>query len=444
MSTLHNDTLKSRPDTGMTAGPKAGCDIAIVGAGPAGLMAAQVLASNGHRVTIYERMPSPARKFLLAGRGGLNLTHTEQHDHFLQRYGGAAEPIQRAIDAFPPEAIIDWAQGLGQETFIGSSGRVFPKSMKASPLLRAWLKRLDGLGVKLKTRHTFVGFAKGGLKISGPTGGAETYAHDATILALGGASWPRLGSDGSWVAPLSQAGVGITPLTASNAGVIIPWSDHVRLRFAGEPLKRIAVAIDGVTARGEAVITASGLEGGVIYALSRPIRAALGSPPAVMTIDLRPDMTLPELADRLARGAAKDSLSNHLRKAAGLSPAQAAVFREGTAKPLREPQALAHAVKNVALPLSGLHGLERAISTAGGVALAELDENAMLHSLPGIFVAGEMLDWDAPTGGYLLTACLATGFSAASGVARWLAKSPRSAAPNDPKLKISVKYSDTP
>ena len=434
MSTLKSDT---RPATPVTI-----CNIAIVGAGPAGLMAAEVLASKGHRVTIYERMPSPARKFLLAGRGGLNLTHTEQQDHFLQRYGDAAGPIQRAIEAFPPEAIVAWVEGLGQETFTGSSGRVFPKTMKASPLLRAWLKRLDGLGVKLKTRHTFLGLAPGGLKISGPTGVTETCAHDAVILALGGANWPRLGSDGSWVAPLSQAGIGITPLSASNAGILIPWSDHVRLRFAGTPLKRIAVTIAGVTARGEAVITMSGLEGGVIYALSRPVRAALAAPPAVITIDLRPDMTQAELAERLARGAAKDSLSNHLRKAAGLSPAQAAVFREGTAKPLREPQALAHAIKNVALPLTGMHGLERAISTTGGITLGELDDHAMLQRLPGVFAAGEMLDWDAPTGGYLLTACLATGASAANGVMRWLAKSPLSAAKTDLKPTISANYSE--
>lgn len=435
-------TLLSLGPKPMTAPPDGARDIAIVGAGPAGLMAAEVLATKGHRVTIYERMPSPARKFLLAGRGGLNLTHTEQHDHFLQRYGGAAKSIHGAIDGFPPEAIIAWAQGLGQETFTGSSGRVFPKSMKASPLLRGWLKRLDGLGVMLKTRHTFVGFADGGLKISGATGDIETHAHDAVILALGGASWPRLGSDGSWIEPLSHADVVITPLTASNVGVIMPWSDHVRLRFAGSPLKRIAVTVDGVSARGEAVITASGLEGGVIYALSRPIRAALAAPPAAMTIDLRPDMTQAELAERLARGAAKDSLSNHLRKAAGLSPAQAAVFREGTPKPLREPQALAHAIKNVALPLSGMHGLERAISTAGGIALDELDDNAMLRRRPGVFAAGEMLDWDAPTGGYLLTACLATGAWAAHGAERWLAKSPQAGASNDHKTRISVNYSD--
>ena len=433
MSTLNSD---ARPAT-----PVKSCNIAIVGAGPAGLMTAEVLASKGHRVTIYERMPSPARKFLLAGRGGLNLTHTEQHDHFLQRYGSATEPIQRAIDGFPPQAIIAWAQGLGQETFIGSSGRVFPKTMKASPLLRAWLKRLDSLGVKLRTRHTFVGFAEGGLKISRSGGGVETFPHDAVILALGGASWPKLGSDGSWIAPLSQAGIGNTPLSASNAGILIPWSDHVRLRFAGTPLKRIAVTVDGVTARGEAVITSTGLEGGVIYALSRPIRAALAAPPAVMTIDLRPDMTHAELAERLARGAAKDSLSNHLRKAAGLSPAQAAVFREGTAKSQREPQALALAIKNFALPLAGMHGLERAISTAGGIALGELDDNAMVQRLPGVFAAGEMLDWDAPTGGYLLTACLATGVSAANGVMRWLAKSPRSEAEGDCNPQISANYS---
>ena len=427
---LVNSPLKSR-------------SIAIIGAGPAGLMAAERLITAGHRVTIYDRMPSPARKFLLAGRGGLNITHSEQLDHFLQRYGDAAEPVQRAISAFPPEAIIAWVHGLGQETFTGSSGRVFPKAMKASPLLRAWLLRLDRSGVKLKTRHTFEGFAEGGdLKISNPAGVLQTFSHDATILALGGASWPKLGSDGSWVAPLSKAGIDITPLTASNAGVIIPWSDHVRQRFAGTPLKRIAITVDGVTARGEAVITASGLEGGAIYALSRHIRHALASPAAFLTLDLRPDVTLPALAERLGGGAKKDSLSNHLRKSAGLTPAQSALLRENGAKTSRDPPELARAIKNVVLPLAGLHGLERAISTAGGIALSELDHNGMLTALPGVFAAGEMLDWDAPTGGYLLTACLATGAWAAGGVERWLANSPASRPENEAKSQISTNYSE--
>ena len=384
-------------------------------------MAAEVLAARGARVTIYERMPSPARKFLLAGRGGLNLTHSEPLEHFLVRYGEGADYIRSAITAFSPDALVAWAEGLGQETFTGSSGRVFPRTMKASPLLRAWLKRLDSLGVTLKTRHTFLGFAAGGgIVIQDAAGVVSTLTPGATILALGGASWPKLGGDGAWVRPLSDAGIEIAPLIASNAGVLIPWSEFVKTKFAGTPLKRIAITVAGVSQRGEAVITATGLEGGVVYALSRPIRAALAAGPATLTLDLRPDMTADALAERLERGALRDSLSNHLRKAAGLIPAQIALLYEGGAKPERAPEVLARAIKNVELPLAGLQGLERAISTAGGVRLCEIDAKGMLSKVPGVFVGGEMLDFDAPTGGYLLQAAFATGVRAAEGASVWL------------------------
>jgi uncharacterized flavoprotein (TIGR03862 family) len=399
--------------------------VAVIGAGPAGLMAAEVLAGRGYGVTIYERMPSPARKFLMAGRGGLNLTHSEPLDHFLNRYGEGARYIRAAIAAFPPDAVIAWAQGLGQETFTGSSGRVFPRVMKASPLLRAWLKRLDSFGVTLETRHTFEGFsARGGILICDADGNITTRSPGATILALGGASWPKLGGDGAWVAPLTHAGVDIAPLIASNAGVLIAWTDFVKTKFAGEPLKRIALTVGGVTVRGEAIITDAGLEGGAVYALSRPIRDALAqspnSAPATLTLDLRPDMTAAALAERLERGALRDSLSNHLRKAAGLSPAQIALLYEGGTKPDRAAETLARSIKNVVLPLAGLQGLERAISTTGGVRLTEIDAKGMLTKVPGVFLAGEMLDWDAPTGGYLLQASFATGVAAALGAADWI------------------------
>lgn len=390
--------------------------IAIVGAGPAGLIAAEVLATAGHRVTVYDRLASPARKFLMAGRGGLNLTHSEPLETFLSRYQDEAGAVRRAVEAFPPSVLIDWANSLGIETFVGSSGRVFPKAMKASPLLRAWLRRLDALGVALKPRHTWRGFSEdGGIVFETPDGNGFTHQADATILALGGASWPKLGSDGGWASPLRDAGVAITALQPSNCGVIIPWSAYMA-KLEGAPLKTIAIACGKTTRRGEAVITRTGLEGGVIYALSRDIREALALGPATITLDLRADLPLKRLRDRIADAATpKATTTSVLRKGAGLSPAACALVREPGPLP-RDPDGLAQRIKAVPLQIVALPGLERAISTAGGISQRAINRTFMLAARPGVFAAGEMLDWDAPTGGYLLQACFATGVAAASGV----------------------------
>ncbi|SFD09589.1 hypothetical protein SAMN05428997_117117 [Bosea sp. CRIB-10] len=400
-----------------------GPDVAIIGAGPAGLIAAEQLAGAGHKVAIYERMVSPARKFLLAGRGGLNLTHSEPLDALLGRYGGARTWLEPAIRAFPPQALRDWADGLGAESFVGSSGRVFPRAMKASPLLRAWLTRLEGLGVQLHAGRLWTGWDEsGGLRFALRDGGEEIVKPRATVLALGGASWPRLGSDGSWVDLLVAKGIAIAPLQPANAGFAVAWSALMRERFAGQPLKRIALSFAGQHVRGEAMIDAGGIEGGAIYALSGPLREAIARDgEVVLTIDLRPDLTEPELANRLAKRRPGETLSNHLRKAAGLSPVAAAVLRETASGPLpAEPDALARLIKGAPLRLTGMASLARAISTAGGILASEVDEDFMLKRLPGSFIAGEMLDWEAPTGGYLLQACFATGVAAAAGIGRKL------------------------
>jgi hypothetical protein len=401
--------------------------VAILGGGPAGLMAAEVVAGAGHAVTIYDRMPSLGRKLLMAGRGGLNLTHSEPLEIFLSRYHPPVGAIAAAVRAFPPGAAIDWCNALGQPTFKGTSGRVFPKALKASPLLRAWLRRLGDLGVAVQLRASWVGFSDSGGLIVEREGVPEEIAVDAAVLALGGASWPRLGADGSWARALSASGVSVTPLTASNAGVRIAWSRHMTDRFAGRPLKRIAVAISaGPCRRGEAVITRTGLEGGAIYALSPDIRAALhaGKPPR-LRIDLRPDMPSEEIARRLARPRGRHSLANHLRKALALEPQSIALLNEVRLRsdtPWSEtPEELAALIKRISLQVDGMSDLDRAISTAGGVSLDEIDDRMMLKRRPGLFVAGEMLDWDAPTGGYLLQACLATGHAAGSGVLAYLA-----------------------
>jgi uncharacterized flavoprotein (TIGR03862 family) len=400
-----------------------GPDVAIIGAGPAGLIAAERLAEAGNKVAIYERMASPARKFLLAGRGGLNLTHSEPVNALLGRYGEARTWLEPAIQAFPPQALRDWADGLGAESFVGSSGRVFPKAMKASPLLRAWLTRLDGLGVALHAGWLWTGWDESGaLQFTLRDGGEEIVTPRATLLALGGASWPRLGSDGSWVGLLAAKGIAIAPLQPANAGFAVAWSALMRERFAGQPLKRIALSFAGQRVMGEAMIDADGIEGGAIYALSGPLRGAIARDgEAILTIDLRPDLAEPELATRLAKRRPGETISNHLRKAAGLSPVAAAVLREAASGPLSaEPEALARLVKSTPLRLTGMASIARAISTAGGILAGEADEDFMLKRLPGVFVAGEMLDWEAPTGGYLLQACFATGVAAAAGIGRFL------------------------
>ncbi|MCR4523827.1 MULTISPECIES: TIGR03862 family flavoprotein [Bosea] len=399
-------------------------NIAIIGAGPAGLIAAERLAAAGHRVAIYERMASPARKFLLAGRGGLNLTHSEGFDVFLRRYREAGDWLESALRAFPPQALRDWADGLGAETFIGSSGRVFPRAMKASPLLRAWLARLDGLAVRLASGRLWTGWsADGALTFRLASGEIETVRPDTTLLALGGASWPRLGSDGGWVPLLTARGVAMSPLRPANGGFTVAWSPQMKERFAGQPLKRIVIRSGGATAAGEAMIDAGGIEGGAIYALSAPIRKAIEQEGgATIQIDLRPDLTEEELAARLAKRRKGETLSNHLRKAAGLAPVAIALLRDaaGTALP-DEPVALAASIKAAKLRLEAPMPIARAISTAGGIVRDECDAGFMLKRLPGVFVAGEMLDWEAPTGGYLLQASFATGVAAAAGMETWLA-----------------------
>ncbi|WP_449257182.1 NAD(P)/FAD-dependent oxidoreductase [Bosea sp. (in: a-proteobacteria)] len=400
-------------------------DIAVIGAGPAGLIAAERLAGAGHRVTIHERMASPARKFLLAGRGGLNLTHSEPFDRFLSRYREAAGWLEPALRAFPPQALRGWADGLGAETFIGSSGRVFPRAMKASPLLRAWLRRLEGLGVRLATGRLWTGWDEAGaLAFTRAGGETEPVRPDATLLALGGASWPRLGSDGGWVPLLAGRGVAIAPLRPANAGFAVAWSQPMRERFAGQPLKRIVARFAGEEAAGEAMIDADGIEGGAIYALSAPLReAVLRDGAATLRLDLRPDLSAEALAARLAKRRRGETLSNHLRKAGGLSPVAAALLREAAGMALpAEPYALAALVKDVPLRLGAPMPLDRAIATAGGILRQEVDAGFMLKRLPGVFVAGEMLDWEAPTGGYLLQASFATGVAAAAGIEAWLAR----------------------
>ena len=397
--------------------------VAVIGAGPAGLMAAETLAGRGARVTVYERMPSVGRKFLLAGRGGLNLTHSEDFARFITRYDAAAPRLRAAIEAFPPASTQAWSEALGEPTFVGSSGRVFPKSFKTSPLLRAWLRRLDGAGVAFRLRHQWTGWDERGDLMFGSTGKRVTAAADATVLALGGASWPRLGSDGAWVDTLARAGIAVAPLRPANCGFVAEWSDQFSARFEGQPLKRIGLSFGGRSLRGEAIVTRQGLEGGGIYQLSAAIRDAIArSGEAVLLMALRPDLPASELWSSLEAPRRKQSLSTFLRKAAKLSPVAIGLLREAAGEKLSAMNAgdLAALIQAVPVRLVAPSPLARAISTAGGVSFGELDERFMLRRRPGVFVAGEMLDWEAPTGGYLLQASFATGVAAAQGALAWL------------------------
>jgi uncharacterized flavoprotein (TIGR03862 family) len=401
-------------------------DVAIVGGGPAGLMASDVLVRGGARVTVYDQMPAVGRKFLLAGRGGLNLTHSEPLDQFLRRYGSAETRIRSAIEASSPDDLRAFSAELGQPTFVGSSGRVFPKAMKASPLLRAWLRRLAAMGVTFKLRHRWRGWDESGRLVFDTPDGRAVVAADASVLALGGASWPKLGSDGAWVASMEKTGIVVAPLRPANCGFLVGWSAIFRDRFEGEPLKRIALSFGERTARGEAVITGKGLQGGGLYALSNVLREAIASRGhAVLLIDLLPDKNVTALEQKLGAPRNKQSLANVLRKALSLSPVAIGLLQEAavaSSKRLSEssPEALASLIKAVPVRLVGAEPIGRAISTAGGVTFDEIDEHFMLRRRPGTFVAGEMLDWEAPTGGYLLQACFATGAAAGRGALQFL------------------------
>jgi uncharacterized flavoprotein (TIGR03862 family) len=406
----------------MQEGQTAPVRVAVIGGGPAGLMAAERLAAAGIAVTVVERMPSLGRKLLMAGRGGLNLTHGEPLDALLRHYGEATPWLTPYVGRFDNAAVRAWAESLGQATFAGSSGRIFPKALKASPLLRAWLARLDAHGVTFLTRRTWRGFAAdGGLLLKGADGPPEVLHPAATVLALGGASWPRLGADGGWVAALRAAGVAVADLVPANTGIDVAWPASFAERFAGTPLKTVALTFRGQALRGDLVVTAYGLEGGPVYALGPALRAALLHDGATdLALDLRPDAALPALTQRLAKAMAKGrSRANALRQA-GLSPLAAGLLREAVDELPTEPPALAALVKAVPLRVTGQQGLARAISSAGGIGLDQLDDRLMIKSLPGVFACGEMLDWEAPTGGYLLQACLATGQAAAEGVLAWL------------------------
>ena len=397
--------------------------VAVIGAGPAGLMAAEAAAGQGCAVTLFDAMPSPGRKFLMAGRGGLNLTHTEPFDRFKARYGDAAERLAPMLDAFPPEALRAWASGLGIETFVGSSGRVFPQGLKASPLLRAWLTRLGAAGVRLETRRRWDGFAPdGAVRLVDPVGAVHLFPAAATVLALGGASWARLGSDGGWAATLAALGVPLVPFRAANCGFTVAWPPEFAQRHAGAPLKNIALSLGASRVRGEAVVAGYGIEGGAVYALgAAPHQALRRAGTARLLLDLKPDLTAAELAARLDRPRRGASLASFLRKAANLPPIAAALVRairpeiaNGSAEPL------AAALKALPLDLTGTAPLDRAISTAGGVGWEALGPDLQVTARPGLFLAGEMLDWEAPTGGYLLQACFATGRWAGLAASRFM------------------------
>ena len=391
----------------------------VIGAGPAGLMAAEMLAAAGHAVTLCEAKPSVGRKFLMAGKSGLNLTKSKTPEAFLHAFTDAAEPLAPALAAFDAQAVQEWAQGLGQEVFTGTTGRVFPKAMKASPLLRAWLVRLAEAGVQINTRWAWTGWdgaAQNAMLTFETPQGPQTLRADVTVLALGGASWSRLGATGAWAEVLGAQGVATSPFAPANAGIAIAWSDHMTRHF-GTPLKGAAWSAGPYVSRGEATISRHGLEGGGIYTVSRGVREG-----HALTLDLLPDFTVAELLTKLTRPRGKASLATHLRKTLKLNTAQIALLQE-MARPLPDGlRALARVIKNLPITHAGLRPMDEAISTAGGVAFPALDEALMLRDLPGVFVAGEMVDWEAPTGGYLISACLATGRWAGANAAAWLAK----------------------
>jgi hypothetical protein len=397
--------------------------VAIVGGGPAGLMAAEQLAAvPGISVDVYEAMPSPGRKFLMAGKGGMNITHSEAPEIFRQRYGEREAELAPLLEVFGAEQLRAWIHGLGIETFVGTSGRVFPTEMKAAPLLRAWLQRLRGSGVRFHMRHRWLGWdAAGDLRFA-TVNGEVVVSAAATILALGGGSWRKLGSDGAWVPLLAARGVSVAPLRPANCGFDVGWSEHFRSRFAGQPVKPVVAACAGRWQAGEFNITEHGIEGGLVYAFSAVLRDALAAgEAAVLSLDLVPGRSLARLTADLARPRGHDSLASHLRRRAGIEGVKAGLLREFCPQASTLPASeLAGVLKALPLPVQTPRPLDEAISSAGGVGFAALNAGLMVEQLPGVFCAGEMLDWEAPTGGYLLTACFASGHAAGRAAAAWL------------------------
>lgn len=409
--------------------PTSNATATIIGGGPAGLIAAETLANSCVSVTVYDHMPSVGRKFLLAGRGGLNITHTEPIDSFLDRYGDRRLHLENAISGFGPDQLRQWCENLSEETFVGTSGRVFPKSFRATQLLRAWLVRLGEQGVTQKVRHRWLGWgrdeqnqvAASVSKFSDASGAVHEVKSDITILAMGGASWPRVGSTGNWVTEFANVGIPVQPLRPANCGVVVAWSEIMAERFAGKPLKNISVMVDGVGVRGDAMITRRGLEGGPVYAHSAAISKVIDSHVCMLQVDLHPDLDNEALTTRLTkRRRPKDSVSTWLKRS-GLSPIEIALMREASSNELpTAPNQMAALIKAVPIAVSTMMPIDRAISTAGGVSFAALNDRFMLTDLPSVFVAGEMLDWQAPTGGYLLQATFSSGIAAATGALEFI------------------------
>lgn len=397
-------------------------EIAIIGGGPAGLMAAEALSEQGHSVHLFDAMPSLGRKFLMAGKSGLNLTHAEPLEGFLEKFGSEQARLEPALRGFPPDEIRTWAESLGTETFVGSSGRVFPKSMKAAPLLRGWLKRLRAKGVVTHVRHRWVGWTSRDQLCFETPNGAVVIDAAATILALGGASWPQLGSDGAWNSILTQRGLALRPFEPANCGFNVDWSEHFKDRFAGTPVKNMRLDVGGRSLPGEFVITNDGVEGGGIYQHAKQLREQMSATgAAILTVDMKPDVAEENLVRKLSGSRGSRSFATYLKKATGLAGVKAGLLRECAADNLNDPGKLAHAIKNLNLVLRSPRPIDEAISTAGGLSLQELTECYMASTEPGLFFAGEMLDWEAPTGGYLLSACFATGRKAGLAAADYLA-----------------------
>lgn len=394
----------------------------MIGGGPAGLMAAEMLLARGCRVSLFDAKPSLGRKFLMAGRGGLNLTHSEPLEPFLDRYGDRRDALEPALRAFNNEALRAWAEDLGIETFVGSSGRVFPREMKAAPLLRAWLTKLRAAGLETHTRHRWTGWtADGRLRFETPDG-SVTRSTRATVLALGGGSWPRLGSDGAWVPWLAARGVEVAPLRPSNCGFDVAWSDHFKSRFAGEPVKAVTLAAGDRIRRGEFIVTETGVEGGSIYALSAPLRDEIeNAGRVILTLDLAPDRSLDRLREALANPRGAQSASTHLTRATGLKGVKTGLLRELAPRgAFDDPPSLAGWIKALPLPLLRPRPMAEVISSAGGVSFDAVTGMTRLRARSDVFVAGEMQDWEAPTGGYLLTACFALGRAAGLAAAAYL------------------------